>query len=105
MDCPDPGHQVPKRILRKTKDQAILNPILTCSQISAKEFDSDCAVANLFTDEEIKNAQIRDPDLSWFIELFNGHTKKRKAKLLAGESSEVKIYGNNLKLWKEYGIE
>ncbi len=43
-----------------------------------------------FTDEQIKDALIKDPDLSWFIELFNGHTEKPKAKLLAGESSEVK---------------
>ncbi len=67
LDCPDPGHQVPKRNLSKTKDHGILNPILTCSQISAKVFDSNCAVVHSFTDEEIKNAQIRDCDLSQFI--------------------------------------
>ncbi len=90
MDCPDPGHQVPKRNISKTKDHVILNPILTHSQISAKDFDSDCAVVHLFIDKEIKDAQIRDLDLSQFIELFNGHTEKPKTKLLAGESSDVK---------------
>ncbi len=79
LDCRDPGHEVPKRNLCKTKDHAILNPILTVCQKSAKDFDSDCVVVHSFTDEEIKDAQIRDPDLSWFIELFNGHTKKSKA--------------------------
>ncbi len=72
---------MPKRILSKTKDHAILNPILTHSQISAKDFDSDCAIVHSFTDEEIKDAQIRDPDLSRSIELFNGHTEKPKTKL------------------------
>ncbi len=87
LDCPDPGHHVPKRILSKTNDQAILNPILKRSQISAKDFDSDCVVVHSFTNEELKDAQIKYPDLSRFIELFNGHTEKPKAKLLAGESS------------------
>ncbi len=63
-----------RKNLSKTNDHAILNPILTRSQISAKDFDSDCAVVHSFTDEEIKDAQIRDPHLSRFIELFNGHT-------------------------------
>ncbi len=83
LDCPDPGHHVPKRILSKTNGQAILNPILKCSQISAKDFDSDCAVVHSFTDEEIKDAQIRDPDLSRFIELLNGHTEKPKSKVIS----------------------
>ncbi len=101
MDCPDPGHQLPKRNLSKTTDHVILNPILTCSQISAKNFDSDCAVVHSFTDEQIKDAQIRDPDISRFIELFNGHTKKSNAKLLAGEPSEVKMLCS---LWKQFKI-
>ncbi len=101
LDCPDPGHQLPKRILSKTKDQAILNPILIRSQISAKDFDSNCAVVHSFTNEEIKDAQIRYPDLSRFIELFNRHTDKPKAKLLAGKSSEVKILCS---LWKQFKI-
>ncbi len=75
--------------------------ILTCSQISAKDFGSDCALVHSFTDKEIKDAQIRDPDLSGFIELFNGHTEKPKAKLLAGKSSEVKILCS---LWKQFKI-
>ncbi len=101
LDCPDPDHQVPKRIISKTKDQAIMNSILTRSQISAKDFDRYCAVVLSFTDDEIKNAQIRDLDLSRFIELFNGHTEKPKAKLLAGESFEVKILCS---LWKQFKI-
>ncbi len=55
-------------------------------------FDSDCVVVHLFKDEEIKDAKNRDPDLSWFIDLFNEHTEKPQAKSLAGKSSEV----NNL---------
>ncbi len=101
LDCPDPGHQVPKINLSKTEDQAILNPMLTRSEISAKDFDSDCPVVHSFIDEEIKDAQIRDPDLSRFIELFNGHTEKPKAKLLACSSSEVKILCS---LWKQFKI-
>ncbi len=100
LDCPDPGHQVPKRNLSKTIEQAILCPILTCSQISAKDFDSDCAVVHSFMDEQIKDAQIRYPDLCQFIELFNGHTEKPQAKLLTGESSEVKILCSLCKQFK-----
>ncbi len=70
LNCPDPGHQVPKRNLRKSKDHVILNPIVTSSQISAKDFDSDSAVVHSFTDEETKDAQIRYHDVSWFIELM-----------------------------------
>ncbi len=101
LDCPDPGHQVPMKNLSKSKDHAILNSILTRSQISAKDFDSDCAVVHTFMDEQIKDAQIRYPDLSRFIKLFNRHTEKPKAKLLAGESSEVKILCS---LWKQFKI-
>ncbi len=54
-----------------------------------------------FTDEEIRDAQIRNPDLSRFIELFNGHTEKPKAKLLASELSEVKIVCS---LWTQFKI-
>ncbi len=92
---------MPKRNLSKAKDQAILNPILTFSQISAKDFDSDCAVVHSFKDEEIKDAQIKDPDLSRFINLFNEHTEKPSAKFLAGQSSEVKILCS---LWKQFKI-
>ncbi len=46
LDCPDPGDQVSKRNLSKTKDHVIINSILTSSQISAKDFDSDCAVVH-----------------------------------------------------------
>ncbi len=55
----------------------------------------------LDTDKEIKDAQIRDLDLIRFIELFNGHTEKPKAKLLAGELSEVKILCS---LWKQFKL-
>ncbi len=78
LDCPDPGHQLAKRNLSKTKDCVIVNPILTHSQISAKDVDSNCALVHSFTDKEIKDVQIRYPDLSQFIELFNGHTEKPK---------------------------
>ncbi len=54
-----------------------------------------------FTDEAIKDAQIREPDLSRFIDLFNRHTEKPQAKLLACESSEVKILCS---LWKQFKI-
>ncbi len=71
QDCPDPGHKVPKRKLSKHKDQEILNPLLICRQTSAnKDFDINCAVVQLFKEEEIKDAQYRDPDLSQFMNLF-----------------------------------
>ncbi len=80
----DPGHNVPKRNLSRIKDKVILNPVLTHSQISAtNDFDSDCAVVHSFKDDEIKDAQNRDHDLSRFIELFNEHTEKPTSKSLA----------------------
>ncbi len=101
LDCPDPDHQVSKRNLNKTKDQVILNPILTHSQRRDKDFDSNCVVVHSFTEEQMKDAQIRYPDLSRFIELVNGHTEKPKEKLLGGESSEENILCS---LWKQFKI-
>ncbi len=57
------------------------------------------AIVQWFTHLQIKDAQIRDTDLSRFIEVFNGHTEKPKTKLLPGESSDVKILCS---LWKVY---
>ncbi len=51
--------------------------------------------------EEIKDAQTRDLDLSRFIDLFNEHTEKPSAKSLTGESSEVRILCS---LWKQFKI-
>ncbi len=60
-----------------------------------------CSGSLIYRRGDKKDAQIRDPNLSRFIELFNGHTVKSKAKLLAGESSEVKILCS---LWKQFKI-
>ncbi len=92
---------MPKQNLITKDYQLILNPVLTIIQISAKDFDSDCAVVHSFKDEEIKDAQNRDPDLSRFIDLFKEHTEKPQVKTLAGESSEVKILYS---LWKQFKI-
>ncbi len=52
-----------------------------------------------FSDEEIKDVQYRDPDLSVF-ESFHEHTEKPHARLLASEPSEVKILCSLLKQFK-----
>ena len=101
-DCPDPGHQEQKRKkLSSSKDQAILHTILTRNQTSADSLGSDCAVVDSYTNEDIKNAQHRDSDLSRFISLFEEHTEKPPAKKLAGESSEVRILCS---LWKQFKL-
>ncbi len=71
---------------------AILNPVLTSNQMNAKQgSDSNCAVVHSFTDEEIKDAQYQDPDLSQFLKVCHEHTEKPHARLLVSEPSEVKI--------------
>ncbi len=68
--------------------------------MNAKQgLDSDCVVVHSFSDEEIKDAQYRDPDLSWFLKNVYEHTEKPHARLLASEPSEVKILCS---LWKQF---
>ncbi len=39
--------------------------------MNAKQgLDSDCAVVHSFSDEEIKDGQYIDPDLSWFLKFL-----------------------------------
>ncbi len=53
------------------------------------------------SDEEIKDAQKRDPELCRFIELPNKHTQKPPSKLLAGESPDVKVLCS---LWYQFQV-
>ncbi len=101
FDCQDPGHKLLKRNLSKATNQTILIPILTCSQISAKDFDSDCAVVHSFKDEELRMLKLDILILVSLIDLFNEHTEKPSAKSLVGESFEVKILCS---LWKQFKI-
>ncbi len=69
--------------------------------MNAKQgLDSNCAVVHSFSDEEIKDAQYRDPDLSQFVKMFHEHTEKPYARLLASEPSEVKILCSPRKQFK-----
>ncbi len=101
QDCPDPGHKLPKCKLSKLEDQAILNTVLTCNQMNDKQgLDSNFAVVHSFSDEEVKDAQYGDPDLSWFLNIFHEHTEKPHARrLLTSKPSEVKILCS---LWKQF---
>ncbi len=91
-DCPDPGHKLPKRKLSKLEDQAILHLVLMYNQMNAKQdLGSNCAVVHSFSDEDIKDAQYGDPDLSRFLKIFHEHTEKPHTRLLASEPSEVNI--------------
>ncbi len=63
--------------------------------MNAKQgLDSDCAVVHSSSDEEIKDAQYRDPDLSRFLKIEKPHARQ-----LASKPSEVKIL---CLLWKQF---
>ncbi len=99
-DCPDPCHKLPKHKLSNLEDHAILHPVLTRNQMNAKQgLDSDCAVVHSCSDEEIKDAQYRDHDLSRFLKTLHEHTEKPHVKLLGREPSQVKIMCS---LWKQF---
>ena len=103
-DCPDKGHILTekKRLSMKNKQDAkLLAPVLTRNQLKNSLSDGDCAVVVPFTNEEIKESQKRDSDLSRFMELLSIHTEKPSAKEYSGESSEVRIF---CALWDQFKI-
>ncbi len=56
-------------------------------QMNAKQgLDSNFAVVHSFSDEEIKDAQYGDPDLSRFLKTFHEHTEKPLDGILYGVS-------------------
>jgi len=104
QDCPDKGHELTrkKRLLTKNKEDCkLVAPVLTRSQMKNTVSDSDCAVVTPFTNEEIKESQTRDPELSRFIHLLDKHTEKPRAKEYSGESSEVRIFCT---LWDQFKL-
>ncbi len=67
-DCPDLGHKLPNRKVNKLKDQEILNPVLTCNQMNAKQgLDSDCAVVYSFSDDR-KYTKIAEKPLVFILD-------------------------------------
>jgi len=103
-DCPDEGHKLTRQKRYATDDVAdlkLIAPVVTRNQMRGAVSDSDCAVVASFSNEEVKDAQHRDPELSRFIELLDSHVEKPPAKQLSGESSEVRILCS---LWNQFKV-
>ena len=102
-DCKDKGHEMTKNKYKSgnVADLKILAPVITRSRMREAVGDSDCAVVKSFSNEEVRDAQHRDPELSRFIELLGSHVEKPPAKELSSESSEVRLLCS---LWPQFRI-
>ncbi len=100
-DCPDHGHLIKKVKTSSEKKPRLLAEIRIRIQDIAGNLDNDCEVVPSLSDEEIKDAQKRDPELCRFMELLHEYTEKPPSKLLAGRSPDVKIFCS---LWYQFCV-
>ncbi len=71
------------------------------NQDGSHNFDEDTDLVPSLSDEEIRIAQQRDPELCRFMKLLHEHAVKPKSKLLTAEPPDVNILCT---LWYEFRV-